>query len=119
VSCSFCGQPEADVQKMISGPGVYICDGCVEKCNEILGARCDAGAPQIPAWESMTDEQVLDHLPRIAAVVAQVEGSLQNWVTGLRERGVSWARIGSALGMTRQSAWERFSGRDPVPGSAA
>jgi ATP-dependent Clp protease ATP-binding subunit ClpX len=30
----------------------------------------------------------------------------------LRERGVTWARIGEALGMTRQSAWERFSGEE-------
>jgi ATP-dependent Clp protease ATP-binding subunit ClpX len=29
-----------------------------------------------------------------------------------RSRGITWTRIGAALGMTRQSAWERFSGED-------
>ena len=35
--CSFCGQPEEMVRRLISGPNaVYICDGCVEVCRQIL-----------------------------------------------------------------------------------
>ncbi len=34
--CSFCGKSQDQVQKLIAGPGVYICDECVELCNEIL-----------------------------------------------------------------------------------
>lgn len=34
--CSFCGKSHNEVPKLIAGPGVYICKGCVEKCNEIL-----------------------------------------------------------------------------------
>jgi ATP-dependent Clp protease ATP-binding subunit ClpX len=117
--CSFCGRPEHEVQKMIAGPGVYICDECVQKCNDILGPEGSPPAPQLPQWESMTDEQVLDHLPRIAVVGAQVEASLRTWVLRLRERGVTWARIGSALDMTRQSAWERFATQDTPSGTAA
>jgi len=60
----------------------------------------------------MTDEQILDRLPRVAAVGAQTETSLQQLVATLRERRVTWARIGAALGITRQSAWERFSGEE-------
>lgn len=56
----------------------------------------------------MDDKQLLDHLPEVAAVAGQVETALQTWVSLSRERGISWARIGTALGMTRQSAWERF-----------
>ncbi|MBS4173438.1 hypothetical protein KHA87_09095 [Bacillus sp. FJAT-49736] len=37
--CSFCGKPANEVPKLIAGPGVYICKGCVEKCNEILAAE--------------------------------------------------------------------------------
>jgi hypothetical protein len=33
-------------------------------------------------------------------------------VTDLRQRGLSWAQIGGALGISRQSAWERFSGEE-------
>ena len=57
----------------------------------------------------MTDAELLSRLPRIASVSAQVEGSLQRWVGEARRRGSSWADIGEALGMSRQSAWERFS----------
>jgi hypothetical protein len=68
---------------------------------------------QLPAWdESMTDEQILELLPRIAAVGTQTEASLQRLVSILRERRVTWARIGSALQIARQSAWERFSGEE-------
>lgn len=34
--CSFCGKSQEYVRKLIAGPGVYICDECVELCNEIL-----------------------------------------------------------------------------------
>lgn len=34
--CSFCGKTQQEVRKLIAGPGVYICDECVELCNEIL-----------------------------------------------------------------------------------
>lgn len=111
--CSFCAKEEPEVDKMIAGAGVYICNQCVDLCVEIIGAPQDPGAgAQLPYWESMTDQEILDHLPRIAAVSSQVEDNLQSWVRHLRDRGVSWARIGSALAMTRQSAWERFSGED-------
>jgi ClpX C4-type zinc finger len=114
--CSFCAKPSSAVEKVIAGPGVYICNECVGLCSEILGA--ERGTPagpkaQLAAWdESMTDEQILDLLPRIAAVGAQTEASLQRLVTILRERRVTWARIGSVLQITRQSAWERFSGEE-------
>ncbi|QKE73991.1 hypothetical protein HPK19_14765 [Arthrobacter citreus] len=37
--CSFCGKSHNEVPKLIAGPGVYICKGCVEKCNQILAAE--------------------------------------------------------------------------------
>jgi hypothetical protein len=53
---------------------------------------------------------MLDHIPRMAVVAHQVETDLRSWVQELRRRGVTWEKIGKALGITRQSAWERFSG---------
>ncbi len=114
VRCSFCAKPSSDVEKVIAGPGVYICDECVRLCNDILRSEqpepLDSHA-RLSAWErGMADEQLLHQLPRIAAVAAQTEASLLRLVTLLRERKVTWARIGAALAITRQSAWERFSG---------
>ncbi|WNV88373.1 ClpX C4-type zinc finger protein [Umezawaea sp. Da 62-37] len=108
--CSFCGKAAAEVRKMIAGPGLYICDECVAKCDDILAG--DVGPPdeRVPEWSVMSDEELLGHLPRIAATVTQVELGLRERVLELRARGVTWVRIGASLGMTRQSAWERFSG---------
>ena len=36
LGCSFCGKSQRDVRKLIAGPSVYICDECVELCNEII-----------------------------------------------------------------------------------
>ena len=114
--CSFCAKPSTEVEKMIAGPGVYICNECVGLCNDILRAERDSPtepATEVPAWdESMTDAQILELIPRIAAVGDQTEASLQRMVMILRERKVTWARIGAALQITRQSAWERFCGEE-------
>lgn len=114
--CSFCGKDNTRVGRLIAGPGVYICDECVQLCEQILeaSAAADAGdvppVPRLPEWRDLDDEQVLAHIPNIAATATRVEDSLRSWVLELRRRGVTWVRIGAALGMTRQSAWERFAG---------
>lgn len=114
--CSFCGTPEHQVNKIIAGPGVYICDACVDLCNSVLAEVPDAPAGRRPAPArqiqdpaAMSDDELLERLPRLARTGAEAEASLRRLVRQARERGVTWARIGSALGMTRQSAWERFS----------
>src|SRR5271154_4288013 len=115
VRCSFCAKPSSDVERMVAGAGVYICNECVGLCNDILKSERNPSVPQtpLPAWEeTMTDEQLLDLLPRVDAVGNQTEESLQRLVTVLRERRVTWARIGAALQIPRQSAWERFSGEE-------
>ena len=116
VNCSFCAKPSSAVAKVIAGPGVFICNECIQLCNDILKEQQQNPSPpgtRLPAREeAMTDEEILDLLPRIAKVSAQTDASLQRLVTVLRGRGVTWARIGTALQITRQSAWERFSGEE-------
>lgn len=116
VRCSFCAKDEADVAHVIAGPGIYICNECVRLCNEILDGSTTrdhpSEKPELPYWHAMSDEQMLSHLPKIAAVASQIEVGLTTWVHRARGRGITWSRIGEALGMTRQSAWGRFSGED-------
>ncbi|MFC6085655.1 ClpX C4-type zinc finger protein [Sphaerisporangium aureirubrum] len=112
IRCSFCAKSKTEVNKLVAGPGVFICDTCVELCITVLDLPKSASAVEIPWSDSMTDEQILEFLPRIGAVSAQVDASLRLWVERLRDRGVTWARIGAALGMARQSAWEKFSGEE-------
>jgi hypothetical protein len=115
VRCSFCGKHTSEVERLIAGPGVYICDECVRLCDGILAEYADLGPtppPRVPEWSSLSDDEMLAHIPRIAATADRVEDGLRSWVGELRDRGVTWARIGDALGMTRQSAWGRFSGEE-------
>jgi len=51
--CSFCGKSQRQVKKLIAGPGVYICDECIELCNEII----DEELAPVTAFD-------LDHLPK-------------------------------------------------------
>ena len=49
LKCSFCGKSQEQVRKLIAGPGVYICDECVDLCNEILDEELFNSAPPQPA----------------------------------------------------------------------
>jgi hypothetical protein len=111
-SCSFCGKPNTEVAALVAGPGLYICDECVTLCQQVIAAR-PAAVPRLAPWQQATDlEAVLENLPRIAKAAGLVEETLTGWVRRARELGATWARIGEALGMTRQSAWARFSGEE-------
>jgi hypothetical protein len=111
-ACSFCLKPNTEVRRLVAGPGVYICDGCVALCAQLIDGP-PSPTPQLRAWEhEVTVDEALANLPRIAAAGAQVEEHLAGWVQRARALGATWARIGAALGVTRQSAWERFSGEE-------
>ncbi len=42
--CSFCGKSHAEVRKLIAGPGVYICDSCINVCKSILDKELNEDA---------------------------------------------------------------------------
>lgn len=113
-NCSFCTKPSTAVSKLIAGPGVYICNECVGLCCDILQQEAGAQSrPQLKPWEGEhTLEEVLAILPQVGAASAQLETAFGEWVRTARTLGATWARIGEALHMTRQSAWERFSGEE-------
>ena len=70
--------------------------------DEVAGALLDV--------EDVSLDQVLQDLSLIAESRTQSERHLADWVRMARSLGASWTRVGDALGMTRQSAWQRFSG---------
>src|SRR6476620_4970366 len=53
LKCSFCGKSQKQVKKLIAGPGVYICDECIDLCNEIIEEELSEGS-----------EVSLDELPK-------------------------------------------------------
>lgn len=61
--CSFCGKTQKQVQQLIAGPGVYICDECVELCNEIIEERAAGEAnTQLADFELPKPREIFDFL---------------------------------------------------------
>lgn len=107
--CSFCGRGQHQVQKLIAGPrGVFICDKCVDLCNDVIAGRPIPRTGFQPLLDRSTEELV-GLLPSIDFASEANRDFLQALVDRLREREVSWAAIAEPLGVSRQSAWERFS----------
>ena len=52
LKCSFCGKSQKQVKKLIAGPGVYICDECVDLCNEIIDEELTEPTVQAPEVEA-------------------------------------------------------------------
>jgi ATP-dependent Clp protease ATP-binding subunit ClpX len=59
LKCSFCGKTQKQVKKLIAGPGVYICDECIELCNEIiieeLSETSSLGLTELPKPQEISD----------------------------------------------------------------
>jgi hypothetical protein len=107
--CSFCIKSQHDVKKLISGPsGIFICDECVDLCNEVIAGR-PPDPSKFPSAKELPTERLLEHLQSIEETLRGKGNQLQKVVELLRSREVSWAQIGTALGISRQSAWERFT----------
>jgi ATP-dependent Clp protease ATP-binding subunit ClpX len=67
LQCSFCGKSQDDVRKLIAGPTVYICDECIELCNDIIAEE----------WEQEKSKG-LSHLPK----PAEIKAVLDQYVVG-------------------------------------
>ena len=62
LTCSFCGKNQEDVKKLIAGPSVYICDECVDLCNDIIEEEIKADDPD-----------TLNELPSPAEIFNQLD----------------------------------------------
>lgn len=63
LKCSFCGKSQKQVQQLIAGPGVYICDECVELCNEIIEERlAEADPTEAPEFALPKPREIFNFL---------------------------------------------------------
>ena len=106
--CSFCGKSQLEVEKLIAGPTVFICNECVAMCNDVIADRPVPAAGYTKPLERST-EQLLSLIGSVNYAADANRDFLQSIVDTLRQREVSWAAIAEPLGVSRQSAWERFS----------
>ncbi|WP_287932368.1 ATP-dependent Clp protease ATP-binding subunit ClpX [Arthrobacter sp.] len=61
LKCSFCGKSQKQVRKLIAGPGVYICDECIELCNEIIDEEL-AEVAELDAFELPKPREIFNFL---------------------------------------------------------
>ncbi|MHB8068194.1 MAG: ATP-dependent Clp protease ATP-binding subunit ClpX [Desulfobaccales bacterium] len=61
--CSFCGKSQSEVKKLIAGPGVYICDECIELCNDIIAEE----------YEKDEAKQARVSIPEPAGIKKQID----------------------------------------------
>ncbi len=110
--CSFCGKSQTEVKTLVAGPGVFICDECVQLCQSIIAKKAATQAPQEVPDSLLPDnaptENLLKTLAGYDGAFESVDAAMQDIVDNLREREVSWATIGQALAVSRQAAWKRF-----------
>jgi ATP-dependent Clp protease ATP-binding subunit ClpX len=106
--CSFCGKSQHQVEKLIAGPRAFICNECVGLCGEVIAGR---PIPDYAGFKplDLPTEELLALLPSVNFATEANRDFLQALIDRLREREVSWAAIAEPLGVSRQSAWERFS----------
>ncbi|MCY3560131.1 MAG: ATP-dependent Clp protease ATP-binding subunit ClpX, partial [bacterium] len=60
LKCSFCGKTQKQVKKLIAGPGVYICDECIDLCNEII--REEFEPPEVPMGDLPKPAEIFEFL---------------------------------------------------------
>ena len=69
--CTFCGKSQHEVKKLIAGPSVFICDECIDLCNEII-------RDELPGLEAAKDKENGNDLP----TPAEIKANLDNYVIG-------------------------------------
>ncbi|MEL0084098.1 MAG: ClpX C4-type zinc finger protein, partial [Gammaproteobacteria bacterium] len=56
--CSFCGKSQHEVRKLIAGPSVFVCDECVELCNDIIRDEVNSSEEQEPLSKLPTPQDI-------------------------------------------------------------
>ena len=72
IKCSFCGKASQEVERLIAGPGVYICDECIEVCMDILEGDYD----KVPNQEENSNTPFKTPVPK------EIKDVLDDYVIG-------------------------------------
>lgn len=95
--CSFCGKSQHEVRKLIAGPSVFICDECVDLCNDIIREEIQEAAAEGPS----------EHLPK----PSEISGILDEYVIGQK-------RAKKVLAVAVYNHYKRLrigdKGKDPI-----
>lgn len=111
-TCSFCDKPNTEVTRLVAGPGVFICNECVELSATLIADTAQTSPEErarlVAERRDRSPEQILAMLPPLGRSLARVESDVAHWIARLREQGTDWAEIADALGMSVEDARGRF-----------
>jgi len=102
LACSFCGKSQKEVKKLIAGPTVYICDECIELCNDIIAGR---GQPGQRARQLLRPEAPRDQVVSLDQYVVGQETAKKNPLGG-RAQPLPAHRNQSVVGRRRATESE-------------
>jgi hypothetical protein len=117
-SCSFCAKPSTEVSKLVAGPGVFICNECVDLSATVIAATADETKDESDRrraeYVDRSPQDILALLPSLARSATRVETDVARWVGRLREQGTDWQQIGEALGTSADAARRQFEGKPAI-----
>lgn len=117
-SCSFCGKPNTEVKTLVAGPGVFICNECVDLSVTVVAATAGVSSEESARLRAQAldrpAQDILDMLPGMARSAARVELELARWVGRAREKGADWQQIADVLGTSAGDARQRFDPPQPA-----
>ena len=76
LKCSFCGKGQEQVKKLIAGPGVYVCDECVDLCNEILDEELFDSTSQSQPRQKDSSLPLISNVPKPHEIKAFLDGHI-------------------------------------------
>ncbi|MFM5905720.1 MAG: ATP-dependent Clp protease ATP-binding subunit ClpX [Micrococcales bacterium] len=91
LKCSFCGKSQKQVRKLIAGPGVYICDECIELCNEIIEEELGEASASVEEFELPKPKEIFGFLDEYvigqSAAKKALSVAVYNHYKRIRSRG--------------------------------
>ena len=107
LKCSFCGKSQKQVKKLIAGPGVYICDECIDLCNEIIEEELSEGS-EVELAELPKPREIFEFLNSYVIGQEQAKKSLAVAVYNHYKRVQAGLQpLGSAPGQGKHSKDEQ------------
>jgi hypothetical protein len=115
--CSFCDKPNTEVQRLVAGPGVFICDKCIDLSAAIVAEAGDAtpeeAAQRRARFADRSADETLSMLSALARRATRIDADLARWVSRLRDQGTGWPQIADALGTSPDAARQQFEVSQP------
>lgn len=102
-SCSFCGKGNTEVQRLVAGAGVYICNECVEVAAWVIDdadrSSSEESSRRRAQFANPSVEEMLAAVPAMFRSAERIERELAGLVNRLRQRGTDWPTIAEAAGV--------------------